>query len=46
MANCDYRVNRSSVILALLAGLGLGNAYAEENASNPLAAVKNTDIRL
>jgi hypothetical protein len=39
-------LKKISTILALLASIGIGSAYAEENASNPLAAVNNTDIRL
>jgi hypothetical protein len=32
--------------LVLISFTGITNSYAEENASNPLAAVNNTDIRL
>ncbi len=31
--------------LALIMVAGFNNAYGEENASNPLAAVTNTDLR-
>ena len=47
-----HRINKFSVILALLISTGFSSAYGEDgpvedgpNASNPLAAVTNTDLR-
>ena len=45
MTNTDHRMKRISTILGLLTSIGISSAYAEENASNPLAAVTNTDLR-
>ena len=45
MANTDHRIKKASTILALLTSIGISSAYGEENASNPLAAVSNTDLR-
>ena len=33
-------------LLVLMLATGITPAYGEENASNPLAAVNNTDLRL
>ncbi len=46
MTNTDPRLKKTSAILALLTSIGISSAYGEENASNPLAAVNNTDVRL
>ncbi|MFC1560348.1 hypothetical protein ACFL3W_00215 [Pseudomonadota bacterium] len=41
------RINKTSTFLALILSIAFGSAYGEEggNASNPLAAVTNTDLR-
>ena len=47
MENFDHHVKKLSTILALLVSTGFSSAYGENapNASNPLAAVNNTDLR-
>ena len=45
MTSTEHRIRKHSTILALLISIGTTCAYAEENASNPLAAVSNTDLR-
>jgi len=45
MTSTEHRIRKQSTILALLISTGISSAYAEENASNPLAAVTNTDLR-
>jgi hypothetical protein len=52
MGNIDHHVKKTSTILALIISTAFSSAYAEEgpvedgpNASNPLAAVTNIDVR-
>jgi hypothetical protein len=45
MTNTDHPMKSISIIVGLLTSIGISSAYAEENASNPLAAVTNTDLR-
>ena len=40
-----HLMKKASTILALISSMIINCAYAEENASNPLAAVSNTDLR-
>ena len=35
----------TAYVVALMLAIGTTSAYGEENASNPLAAVSNTDLR-
>lgn len=47
MTTIDHRIKMISVILVLILSTGFSSAYGEDgpNASNPLAAVNNTDLR-
>ena len=47
MKSKNRQINKISAIVALITSIGCNNAYAEDgaNASNPLAAVTNTDLR-
>jgi hypothetical protein len=45
VTSTEHRIRKHSTILALLISIGATSAYGEENASNPLAAVSNTDLR-
>jgi len=38
-------MKKISTVLTLISSIVINSAYAEENASNPLAAVSNTDLR-